>query len=93
MLRLTSLAADFVRCTQLEKGKSDHILRVGRSNGGDGANVRLAFVTAAEPGDQVGESYGVGLCVAADLASTLDDQLLDLRETTAGWGLVLRPTT
>ncbi len=93
MLRLTSAAAHFVRRTQLERGKSDHLLRVRRVSAGDGTKIRLTFVTAAEPGDQVGQSHAIGLCVAGELASTLDHQLLDLKETTAGWGLVLRSTT
>ena len=93
MLRLTTEAADFIRCAQQEEGKSDHLLRIMRGSDGDDANLRLAFVAAAEPGDQVGQSHGVAMCVDGGLSVGLDDKLLDLRDTTAGRGLVLRSTT
>jgi Fe-S cluster assembly iron-binding protein IscA len=93
MLSLTTEAADFIRCVQQEEGKSDHFLRLMRGSGGDDANLQLAFVAAAESGDQVGQSHGVAMCVDGGVAIGLDDMLLDLRETTAGHALVLRPRT
>ncbi len=93
MLQLTSEAADFIRTVRDEDGRHDHLLRIVRSSSGDRDRIRLAFVPAAQPSDQIGQSHGVALCVASDVSSSLDDMLLDVQDTTGGRGLVFRPLT
>ena len=90
MLQLSREAADFVRDVRDTDFGADALLRVAPGSTTDRANLRLAFVPAASVGDEVGESEGVSICVAPQLANELTDKLLDVAETPGGRGLVLR---
>jgi Fe-S cluster assembly iron-binding protein IscA len=90
MLGLSADAASFVRGLREQNGKEDHLLRIASGTGADSENLRVALVPSAEPGDDVGESQGVAVCVASELSADLDDKLLDVTDTGSQRSLVLR---
>ena len=91
MLQLTTEAADLIREIRTEHAAGDALLRVaprGAFNGGGG--LMLGFVPAADVADQVGESEGVPMCVAPELADALEDKVLDVTDAPDGKALILR---
>jgi Fe-S cluster assembly iron-binding protein IscA len=90
MLQLTTEAADLIRGLRAERGAGDALLRVSSRGASDGSDLTLGFVPAADVGDQVGESEGVPMCVASDLADELDDKVLDVTDAPDGKALIVR---
>jgi Fe-S cluster assembly iron-binding protein IscA len=87
MLQLTTEAAELIKELRAERGTGSEMLYVTRSAN---AGVKLSFVSAADVGDQVGESEGVLMCVAAELANALDGKVLDVSDDRQGRALTLR---
>jgi Fe-S cluster assembly iron-binding protein IscA len=90
VLQLSTEAATFVRALGQADGMRDCLLRVAPGIGNDDTDVELSLVARAEPGDQIGESNGVIVCVAGVLSASLDATFLDIQRTRTGRGLVLR---
>ena len=92
MLQIIHDAATLIRQARAHEGVSERAtLRIERGSGDhDSSALRLAFVDVVPAGDEVGESEGIPLCVAAPLADELDDKVLDVQQTTGGIGLIVR---
>ena len=90
MLQLSTEAAELIRELRAERGAGTALLRVSSRGASDGAGLMLGFVPAADVGDQVGESEGVPMCVASELAGALEDKVLDVSDAAEGKSLVLR---
>jgi Fe-S cluster assembly iron-binding protein IscA len=90
MLQLTTDAAELIRELRTERATDDALLRISPRSNFDGAGLVLGFVPAPETDDQVGESEGVPMCIASDLADALADKVLDVTEEPNGRSLILR---
>jgi Fe-S cluster assembly iron-binding protein IscA len=96
MLQLTSPAAAVLREARAERGVPEHFgLRVqsARSEEKERGGVRLDFAESPSEGDEVGETEGMRVFVAPELAEPLADQTLDAQETAGGQKLFLREQT
>jgi Fe-S cluster assembly iron-binding protein IscA len=92
MLQLTTQAAELIRELRTTHGGGDELLRVSSRGAGPSQDLdlMLAFVSTAGHDDQVGDSEGISVCVASDVADALDDKVLDVSERPEGRGLVIR---
>jgi hypothetical protein len=80
MVELTSQAAEAVEGLRPAKLPGHQILRIARDPRSPRGAARLTFVAVARPGDVVGESRGISLCVGEDLAEQLAAMVLDVRD-------------
>jgi Fe-S cluster assembly iron-binding protein IscA len=88
MLQITTSAAATLNAERQQRGIPDSYgLRVHQERSNSTAGLRLEFTPAPDPGDEVGETEGVRVFVAPDLADALAEQAID---TTEDSGLVLR---
>jgi Fe-S cluster assembly iron-binding protein IscA len=91
MLQVTSSAAEFLRDARSQQGFPDSFGVRLQARGPDPlGGVRLAFAEGPVEGDLVGETEGVRLFVAPEIAETLAEQAIDTQETPTGSDLVLR---
>jgi Fe-S cluster assembly iron-binding protein IscA len=91
MLQITKDAALFIREAREQAGVSpDAALRIDLGSRDNGTGLRVGFVDVIPDGDQVAETEGLAVALAAPVADSLEDKVLDTRSTDAGVGLVLR---
>lgn len=85
MLQLTPeapRALDDLRPTSLLP--HHQMVRIARDQRSRRRTVRLTFVAVARPGDRVGESQGVAVCVGGDMADQVDGMMLDIGDDEEG---------
>lgn len=88
MLQVTSRAAAVLNEQKSQQGIPESFgLRVQQDRSDSSAGLRLEFAEAPVPGDEVGETEGVRVFVAPDIAEVLGGRAIDASE---GSGLVLR---
>ncbi len=88
MLQITSRAAAVLVEERADRGVPDSFgLRVEQDHSDSTARLRLEFTESPIPGDEVGESEGMRMFVAPDIADALAEQTIDALD---GSGLVLR---
>lgn len=89
MLQVTTEAADWIRDRRPGSGPGAELVRLA-TDGAPATRVTLTFVSKGQPDDQYSESEGVSLCIAAELADTLDNKVIDVITSPRGKSLVLR---
>ena len=88
MLQVTDRAAEILEQERAGRGVPDSFgLRVRQDGSNSTSMLHLEFTEEPVPGDQIGETNGVRLFVAADIADALADHAIDAAEDT---GLVIR---
>lgn len=95
MLTLSESAAAVLAKSRDRQGiPDDAVLRVSGTPG-DGQNqgFRVGFVTEPEQGDHTGSAHGLPICVAADVAATLEGAEIDARKTGDEVQLVIVPAS
>jgi Fe-S cluster assembly iron-binding protein IscA len=91
MLNLSPLAAEKLSDIRTEEGvPEDLTLRLTRSPSPESDELLLHFVDTPADDDQIGEAHGVTYCVSSEVAEPLENTTLDVQETQAGAGFVLR---
>jgi Fe-S cluster assembly iron-binding protein IscA len=81
MLQITSRAALALNEQKSHRGIPDSFgLRVQQDRSDSTAGLRLEFTEAPVPGDEVGESEGVRVFVAPEVAEVLAGQAIDASE-------------
>jgi Fe-S cluster assembly iron-binding protein IscA len=87
MLQITSRAAAVLSEERAQRGIPDSFgLRVQEERSNSTGSLRLEFAAAPAPGDEVGETEGVQLFIAPEVADALSEQAIDA----ADGSLVLR---
>jgi Fe-S cluster assembly iron-binding protein IscA len=88
MLQVTGRAAAVLNEQKSQRGIPESFgLRVQQDRSDSTAGLRLEFTAAPVPGDEVGETEGIRVFVAPDVADVLAEQAID---TSQDSGLVLR---
>jgi Fe-S cluster assembly iron-binding protein IscA len=90
MLQISEEAATLVREVRGTDDGGEVLVRVAPATRGEPANLSLALVNEAQPGDEVGQSNGIGVCVAPELGRELEDKVLDVRATGSSRDFILR---
>jgi Fe-S cluster assembly iron-binding protein IscA len=92
MLTLSESAADVLSSSRSERGLSDSAhLRVAPADHAPDRGLSLTFVDEPMDGDETGESHGVSLCVAAEVAEALDGTTIDVQTVDERPQLVIVP--
>ena len=87
MLQITSRAAAVLNEERTQRGIPESFgLRVQEERSNSTSGLRLEFAAAPVPGDEVGETDGVQVFIAPEVADALAEQAID----TAEGNLVLR---
>jgi Fe-S cluster assembly iron-binding protein IscA len=87
MLQITSRAAAVLNEERAHRGIPESFgLRVQEERSNSTSGLRLEFAAAPVPGDEVGETDGVQVFIAPEIADALAEQAID----TAEGSLVLR---
>ena len=92
MLTLSQSAADVLSTSRDERGLSERAhLRVAPAEQEPDRGLSLSFVEQPMEGDQTGESHGVALCVAPEVAEALDGTKIDVQTVDERPQLVIVP--
>jgi Fe-S cluster assembly iron-binding protein IscA len=94
MLTLSPAAAELLTETRTRQGiPDDASLRIGvaPADDGDEPGVTLGFVDQPMDGDVTGESQGMSLAVAREVAPALDDAAIDVQQDGDAARLVIVP--
>ena len=92
MLTLSKSAADVLTTSRSERGLSDDAhLRVAPAEQEPDRGLSLSFVDEPIEGDHTGESHGVSLCVAPEVAEALDGTKIDVQTVDERPQLVIVP--
>ena len=90
MLQVTTEAADWIRDLRAGNDRDAALVRLAPDGGSPATEVTLSFVSTAQVDDQYIESEGVSLCIAAELAETVENKVIDVITSPRGKSLVLR---
>jgi len=91
MLQLTVRAATLLKQERSQRGVPESFgLRIAQSESDSRSPVHLEFTEAPAPGDEVSETNGLRLFVAAEIAEPLTEQAIDTKESDEGANLVIR---
>ena len=85
MVELTVRAAQAIEGLRPARLPDHRILRIARDARSRFGTARLTFVAVPRPGDLIGESQGIALCVGEDLVARLDGLVFDIRDGDAGF--------
>jgi Fe-S cluster assembly iron-binding protein IscA len=92
MLQVTDTAASvFRQILELDHVAGNAIRLVPASQADGQGGITVQPIEKPDPADKATKAKGVEVVVAPELAPTLDDAILDARETEAGADLFLRP--
>ena len=91
MLQLSPQAAAVIEEARRDQLVPDHFgVRISATHSDAMASLHVSFTDAPAEGDEVGESEGLQVFVAPDLAESLADQLLDVSPNAPDNELTLR---
>ena len=97
MLTLSHDAATMLAETRRQQDgiPDDATLRVAAAPATDGeqAGITIGFVDQPQDGDQAGESHGLPICVAPEVASALGDAAIDVQQQGDAMQLVIVPAS
>lgn len=91
MLQVTARAATLLKETRSQRGVPENFgLRVGPPVADTQSGIQLEFTEGPVAGDEVGETNGLRLFVAPEVAEPLAEQAIDTQNSQSGSNLVLR---
>ncbi len=94
MLTLTESAATLLTQSRQNQNIPEAAsLRVAPAPDSPEGGLTLGFVEQPAPTDHTGESHGVPMCVAAEVASALDGAQIDVQKSGSDAQLVIVPSS
>jgi Fe-S cluster assembly iron-binding protein IscA len=88
---VTARAATLLKQERSQRGVPESFgLRIAQSESDSRSPVHLEFTQEPAPGDEISETNGLRLFVAAEIAEPLTEQAIDTKQSDHGANLVIR---